>query len=471
MAKGSCHFWTTLVLHCKGVREEVKRCNFIYLTIVFSVLFNGCGVVSSPVPSITSNTSTISSVFPEEASNPPDEIIIPTMLLPPVEHDIFSGREDDNNVYCSSVSACFFLAMVVLEDGGIITVGEFGPIDTRDPSYVDQYREEYGSHYDFKVIKSARYVSTDRWYRMAIDSDDVLWEWGTYWWLSPKRNIETGAFMREVYHKPVMPDVQMASAQNCFRLVLRKDGTVWTWGAGENGVLGLGIDSLSNLVYSRSNPLLEPMKAMDNAVFVAANWNSCYAIKDDGTLWGWGNIGIADENGELCRYTPGYIMSDVRYVSCNAAVKTDGSLWIWGAPARAWLHPEEEFLHDVSEPPIQIMTDVKYAKVSTSNGIRSIIVIKEDDSLWVWEDTYIAAIEEGSNDYRRGPIKIMDNVVYADFTASNLLILKSDGELWVSGSPSDITEGLGEIIDSGESNRLLDYFTPRKIIDGVLVTS
>jgi alpha-tubulin suppressor-like RCC1 family protein len=63
------------------------------------------------------------------------------------------------------------------------------------------------------------------------------------------------------------------------------------------------------------------------------------AVKTDGTLWAWG----ANDNGQLglgdttTRNTPTQVGTAVNWLSVSSggyhtlAVKTDGSLWAWGA--------------------------------------------------------------------------------------------------------------------------------------------
>lgn len=58
--------------------------------------------------------------------------------------------------------------------------------------------------------------------------------------------------------------------------------------------------------------------------------SSAYAIKEDGSLWGWGNM-VGDGTEER-RTTPVKIMDDVISVdtstAMSAAIKKDHSLWV-----------------------------------------------------------------------------------------------------------------------------------------------
>ena len=73
----------------------------------------------------------------------------------------------------------------------------------------------------------------------------------------------------------------MVSAGSWHSLALKKDGTVWAWGSGSSGVLGVGdIDNRPSPVQVSN---LTGFKA------VSAGHNHSLALKEDGTVWAWGN--------------------------------------------------------------------------------------------------------------------------------------------------------------------------------------
>jgi len=70
-------------------------------------------------------------------------------------------------------------------------------------------------------------------------------------------------------------------------MAVKADGTLWTWGANTQGVLGLGDTT------NRSSP---------SQVGALTDWSygitdlpgSMMAVKTDGTLWGWGQNGVGE---------------------------------------------------------------------------------------------------------------------------------------------------------------------------------
>ena len=116
---------------------------------------------------------------------------------------------------------------------------------------------------------------------------------------------------------------------------VRNDGTVWNWGAGESGQLG---DGNSGLGVRAVTPV--QVSGLEGVDTVADGNGFVYALKSDGTVWGWG----ANQEGQLgdgtitnTRSQPVQTvgLTNVKAVDAadfyGAALKTDGTVWHWGA--------------------------------------------------------------------------------------------------------------------------------------------
>lgn len=62
-------------------------------------------------------------------------------------------------------------------------------------------------------------------------------------------------------------------------LAIKEDGSLWAWGNNKYGQLGDGSNADKNT----------PVKIMDDVAAVAAGGKHSLAIKTDGSLWAWGN--------------------------------------------------------------------------------------------------------------------------------------------------------------------------------------
>lgn len=113
-------------------------------------------------------------------------------------------------------------------------------------------------------------------------------------------------------------------------VALKNDGTVWTWGYGKHGQLGLGSNS--------SNPVPTQVPGLTGIVQIAANGDNTYALKPDGTVYAWGDDGfgqIGNPGASNNQNTPLQAsISDVAAIAAGGtaglAIKTDGTVWAWG---------------------------------------------------------------------------------------------------------------------------------------------
>ena len=129
----------------------------------------------------------------------------------------------------------------------------------------------------------------------AIKTDNTLWAWGrgTYGRLGVNNNTS--------YSSPVqIPgttwyNLPNGSSRSYGNAALKTDNTLWVWGNGANGGLGL------NSTTERSSPTQLPGSwDKDKKPAVGVYAATKFAIKTDGTLWSWGY----NNNGQLALPPP-----------------------------------------------------------------------------------------------------------------------------------------------------------------------
>jgi alpha-tubulin suppressor-like RCC1 family protein len=108
------------------------------------------------------------------------------------------------------------------------------------------------------------------------------------------------SFPRQVVTSPGNPLTGIASISggDNFRFAVKGDGTLWGWGDNSSGQLG---DGTTN---SQSNPI----QVSDNIQYVSAGNGHTLIVKKDGSLWGCGS----NSHGQLGTSTPTIIKSPVQ---------------------------------------------------------------------------------------------------------------------------------------------------------------
>src|SRR5215213_9130007 len=122
-------------------------------------------------------------------------------------------------------------------------------------------------------------------------------------------------------------------------LALKNDGTVWAWGLNQDGELGDGTNTDSSTPVEVKDPN-DPSGYLSEVETIAAGSSHSLALKDDGTVWAWGN----NESGQLGDGTNANSSTPIKVAnltgveaisgggapSYSLALKDDGTVWAWG---------------------------------------------------------------------------------------------------------------------------------------------
>ena len=179
-------------------------------------------------------------------------------------------------------------------------------------------------------------VACGRIHTAAIKTDGTLWCWGFNYSgglgdntsTSRSSPVQTIAFGTNWKQVAAGPQANY----NCTVAAIKNDGTLWTWGNGGYGSLG------DNTIVSKSSPV-QTVTFGTNWKQVSASADHIAAIKTDGTLWCWGSNGYGKfgDNTTASKSSPVQTIAygtNWKQVSAGrthtAAIKTDGTLWCWG---------------------------------------------------------------------------------------------------------------------------------------------
>jgi len=182
-------------------------------------------------------------------------------------------------------------------------------------------------------------VSSGGRHTAGIKTDGTLWIWGVNGLgqlgdntviarSSPVQTVAGGNNWKQVSLSSNAIAIGMSAA-------IKNDGTLWVWGTGDRGELG------NEAITPRSSPI-QTVSGGTNWKSVTAGYRQAGAIKTDGTLWMWGvnNFGQLGDNTTINKSSPiqtvagGTNWAIIGQLSTSnsvvTAIKQDGTLWTWG---------------------------------------------------------------------------------------------------------------------------------------------
>jgi alpha-tubulin suppressor-like RCC1 family protein len=280
-----------------------------------------------------------------------------------------------------------------------------------------------------------------RYHSVGIKSDGTLWTWGANSYYgrlgnssqtarsSPGQTISGGTTWCQI------------DAGRDHTLAVKTDGTLWAWGKGCCGELGIGTTGFSSF---RRSPV-QTSSGGTTWCFTAAGYQQGSGIKTDGTLWTWGlnaqgQLGTGDVT---LKTTPTEISgggttwcrtSFGRYT--GSGIKTDGTLWTWGRNTEGQLGTGNTT--NRSSPGTTVDSGTTWCTV-TSKSYSHTLAIKTDGTLWAWGRNANGQVGDGTGGFgiaRSSPVTTSGGGTTWCRVASipgGSLAIKTDGTLWCWG--------------------------------------
>ncbi|GAA5124192.1 hypothetical protein GCM10023212_23650 [Luteolibacter yonseiensis] len=212
----------------------------------------------------------------------------------------------------------------------------------------------------------------------------------------------------------------------------KTNGSLWVWGYGPSGQLGLGPDFSYQI---------SPIQLGTDTGWLGFDAGNSFnvAIKADGSLWSWGqnSYGQLGTGVSGNRYTPGRIGALAGWAKVSAgdthslAIRSDGTLWAWGSNGTGKLGIGTTTGTNV---PVPVGTDTDWLAVSA--GYAHSLALKTDGSLWAWGNNSRGQLGTGDTVSRLSPVRVGTANGWQSVNAGNLhsSAVRSGGTVWLWGA-------------------------------------
>jgi alpha-tubulin suppressor-like RCC1 family protein len=247
-------------------------------------------------------------------------------------------------------------------------------------------------------------VSSGAAHTAAVGQNGTLWTWGlgTCGRLGDGTTIDKSSPVSVVGE---FTDWCQVSAGCQHTAAVRQNGTLWAWGLGSSGRLGDGTTT------NKTSPVT-PLGDFTDWCQVAAGCNHTAAVRQNGTLWTWGDGGQG-RLGNNCganQSSPVSVVGDFTdwcQVSAGdshtSAVRTNGTLWTWGNNQYGMLGNN---CNTQQSSPVSVIggfTD--WCQVSAGN--QHTAAVRTNGTLWSWGRNTCGRLGDNTTVDKSSPVSVV----------------------------------------------------------------
>jgi hypothetical protein len=237
--------------------------------------------------------------------------------------------------------------------------------------------------------------------------------------------------------------------------LLAPNGSLWVW-----GYTGTFLRKGTN-----TEVPIQLGSETDWSQIAMGGWNNTFALKTNGTLWGWGGYEVESHGfpNPMKRYTksaqPAQIGNDTNWTQIragqahNLALKADGSLWGWGA--NDYGQVGDGTTNDFQPEITRITPDHDWKAIAIGNdyNVYYSFALKQNGTVWGWGPNLFDApwnVNRKNLDLTPRQIDPGTNWAAISWGSLSLFALKDDHTLWICDRNRN--EGQKSYWSSGAAN-------------------
>lgn len=285
---------------------------------------------------------------------------------------------------------------------------------------------------------------------VVLKNDGSVWSWGDHSYgqlgyrLSQLSDENPSAIRKEDGSR--LDNIKAIAAGGDHTVALDKDGNVWTWGRNSDGQLGYTTPLESDQMIPNQEPT--QVQVDDRALkaqAIAAGEFHTLVVDTGGQVWAWGS-GKFGQNGQTTSTVePKHIagLSNIVSVAAGAnhsiALAADGKVYSWGRNTNGQLGNGQSRHINPRPERIQQLTGVLDIAAGDNH---TVALAQNRTTVWAWGSNAYGQLGDGGREEKLNPVTVqgIHGVKMISAGSDHTIAVKEDGTVWTWGRNTSGTQ-------------------------------
>lgn len=296
----------------------------------------------------------------------------------------------------------------------------------------------------YGITNQEKVVDVGKDHFVVLKEDGSVWSWGDNTYGQMGSDAPSASYKSPLQVKK--PDGNRfmnatAVVAGAYHTVVLEDGKVWTWGMNSYGQLGYSSTIISGKTKAgENNEQPTEVPGLPKIIAIAAGDYHTLAVAEDGTVWAWGRnafgqlgrAGLADSSTPLQVTGAADIIAVAAGAEHSLALTSDGKVFGWGRNTVGQLGNNETKHVNITATQVSGLTNI----MEIAAGDNHSYALKQTDStIWAWGSNTYGQLGDGGKENKLVPVQVkgISDVAVISSGDNHAIALKADGTVWTWG--------------------------------------